>query len=145
MLMGEEITLRHDTRGPLLVFGRGFTSDMCVCVSTGVCTYVSVPQLFVSSWLTVVLCLFSINVLFFYPKMDKNHQSEKDNPEKRNAFMPVRSHFPYTRRHTRTHVLSVEFNQGWWCWSDRQGALQCGGQTDEECCHQFVPLETQLQ
>lgn len=120
-------------RGHLLVFGRVFISDMCVCVSTGACTYVSVPQLFVSYWLMVVLCLFSgsINVLFFYLKMVKNHHSEKDGSEKRNAFMPVRSHFLYTRRHTRTQcrvqprLVMLERPPGGATmrWPDRRGML----------------------
>lgn len=44
-----------------------------------------------------------MDVRFFLNlKTDKDHDSEKEGSKKKYVFVVVRSHFQYTRRHTRT-------------------------------------------
>lgn len=62
------------------------------------------------------------------------------------SVMHIHSHthtLAQVKPHTSHTLCRVVFSQGWWCWSDHQGELQCGGRTYEGCCRQSVHLRNE--
>lgn len=93
-------------RGHVLVFEKGATPDLCVCVSTRVSASIFFYFFFVSFWLTLV-AVWNMDVHFFYLKTDKDHESEKEG-NKKNMHSWWYAHTFSTHADTRTHTYLVQ-------------------------------------
>lgn len=57
------------------------------------------------------------------------------------SYTYTRTHSVGEASHQPCFICIQVFSQGWWCWSDHPGVLQCGGQSDVGYCHQSVHLK----